>query len=346
MSKSREALKSKITSNLNSVKGIDANKVSDLKTKEIFPIAYIDIDKIKRNKYNFYPIENTDELAEDIKQNGLSHNIVVRKSNEDYEIISGERRFTALTKLYNEGMKEFSKIPCKVVDVDDVQAMILLIQANAQSREISEMIKLKQVQLLHELYAEQNNNKKLLTKEIQLEIAEATKMSVSQVKKYSSLANSSEELKDAFANEKLNFSEATSISRLSDEGQKLAVEIVKNVEDKIDVEELKSDIKDIEKQKKRNKISDSELKKQLDVIKEKYVKTGKSDSTNSELSKELSLSTVNKNMNHLIKKGEKLISDISNLEKIDKNLIDKFTTLEDIVKGIKEEIDLVIKNNQ
>ncbi|MDU3355205.1 ParB N-terminal domain-containing protein [Clostridium sp.] len=55
-------------------------------------------------------------MAEDIKINGLNHNLVVRPTeNGTYELISGERRFTALSKLVLEGHKQFINIPCKVV---------------------------------------------------------------------------------------------------------------------------------------------------------------------------------------------------------------------------------------
>lgn len=67
--------------------------------------------------------------------NGLNHSLVVRKlDNGLYELLSGERRYTALTKLVNEGNKTFALVPCKVIEVNDIDAEIILIQANAQTR--------------------------------------------------------------------------------------------------------------------------------------------------------------------------------------------------------------------
>ena len=82
--------------------GISKNvkKVTELEAKEGFKLEYIDINKIHRSEKNFYEIIDIDDLAEDIKINGLNHNLVVRPTeNGTYELISGERRFTALSKL-------------------------------------------------------------------------------------------------------------------------------------------------------------------------------------------------------------------------------------------------------
>jgi len=57
--------------------------------------------------------ENLDELAHSIKRIGLLQPIIVRVSNENFEIIAGNRRFEACRKL---GLK---KVRCHVVDLDD-----------------------------------------------------------------------------------------------------------------------------------------------------------------------------------------------------------------------------------
>ncbi|MCG4722899.1 ParB N-terminal domain-containing protein, partial [Alistipes putredinis] len=84
-------------------------------------------------------------LVEDISINGLNHNLVVRPiENGLYELISGERRYTALNKLVERGEDKFKKVPCKISDLNDLDSEIVLIQANAQSRELSDADKLKQ----------------------------------------------------------------------------------------------------------------------------------------------------------------------------------------------------------
>ncbi len=73
----------------------------------------IDIEDIKPNKYNKYRIENIDELANEIKENGLYRPLEVYQSDEKYILLGGERRYHSLLKLYNEGHID-SEIPCLV----------------------------------------------------------------------------------------------------------------------------------------------------------------------------------------------------------------------------------------
>lgn len=85
--------------------------------------------------------------------NGLNQNLVVRKLyNGKFELISGERRYTALSKLVKEENKTFALVLFKVIEANNTDAEIILIQANAQTRELTEVEKLKQVQILKELY--------------------------------------------------------------------------------------------------------------------------------------------------------------------------------------------------
>ena len=98
--------------------GISKNvkKVEEIEARDNFKVEYIDIENIKRNEKNFYEIVDIEELAEYIKLNGLNHNLVVRKlDNGQFELISGERRYTALCKLVKEGNKTFALVPCKVI---------------------------------------------------------------------------------------------------------------------------------------------------------------------------------------------------------------------------------------
>ena len=127
---------------LNSIsKNIDKSNLID--SKENFKFYYIDI----------YPIIDIETLAEDISINGLNHNLVIRPIEDGfYEIISGERRYSALKSLVDKGDNKYSKVPCKIVNLNDVDSEITLIQANAQTRELSDSDKLKQIERLTELY--------------------------------------------------------------------------------------------------------------------------------------------------------------------------------------------------
>ncbi|MDB2105076.1 ParB/RepB/Spo0J family partition protein, partial [Clostridium paraputrificum] len=213
--------------------GISKNvkKVTELEAKEGFKLEYIDINKIHRSEKNFYEIIDIDDLAEDIKINGLNHNLVVRPTeNGTYELISGERRYTALSKLVNEGNKQFASVPCKIVELNDLDAEIVLIQANAQTRELSESEKLKQVQRLSELYKAKKANGEKVGK-IREVIANDLKLSPTQVGRYERINNNLiQELKELLEQGNLSTSNASEFSTLSEESQKGILEILnKNI---------------------------------------------------------------------------------------------------------------------
>ena len=234
--------------------GISKNvkKVTELEAKEGFKIQYLDINKIHRSEKNFYEIIDIDDLAEDIKINGLNHNLVVRPTeNGTYELISGERRYTALSKLVNEGNKQFASVPCKIVELNDLDAEIVLIQANAQTRELSESEKLKQVQRLSELYKAKKANGEKVGK-IREVIANDLKLSPTQVGRYERINNNLiPELKELLEQGNLSTSNASEFSTLSEESQKGILEILnKNISlSKEEAISLKQELKRVELQK-------------------------------------------------------------------------------------------------
>lgn len=234
--------------------GISKNteKVSTLEAKENFKFEYIDIEKIRKNKNNFYEITDIDELVEDISINGLNHNLVVRPiENGLYELISGERRYTALNKLVERGEDKFKKVPCKISDLNDLDSEIVLIQANAQSRELSDADKLKQIERLTELYNIKKSKGEKVGK-IRDKIAKDTGLSPAQVGRYSAISKGLiKELKDVLEKGNLSISNASEFAVLSEENQRLILSVIKNEISisKNEANELKNKFKKIEKDK-------------------------------------------------------------------------------------------------
>ncbi len=230
-------------------------KSTELEAKEGFKVQYISIDNIYRNKKNFYEIVDIDDLAEDIKLNGLNHNLVVREcENDTFELISGERRFTALSKLVKEGLPQFKTVPCKVLNVNDIDAEIILIQANAQTRELSDTEKLKQVERLKELYKTKKSNGEKIPGKVRELIAKDLKLSPTQVGRYERINNKLiSELKEILEQGNLTVANASEFSTLSEENQRVILDIVKNnVElSKNEAIELKNKLKTIEEDKAR-----------------------------------------------------------------------------------------------
>lgn len=237
---------------LNSVSQ-NVKKANEIEAKNNFNVQYIDIKDIERNKKNFYEIVNVDELAEDIKMNGLNHNLVVRKlDNGKYELISGERRYTALTQLVEQGNEIFALVPCKVIEANDIDSEIILIQANAQTRELTEIEKLEQVKRLTELYKTKKKNGEKIPGKIRDKIADDLKLSPTQVGRYERInKNLIPELKEILENGNLTIANASEFSSLSEDNQKVILEIINNKVEisKEEATELKVKLKKLEQEK-------------------------------------------------------------------------------------------------
>ncbi len=322
--------------------GISKNteKVSLLDAKQNFKFDYIDINNIKINSKNFYPIESINELAKDISINGLNHNLVVRPIDDgNYEIISGERRYTALKSLVDNNEKKYSQVPCKIVDLEDLDSEIILIQANAQTRELSDADKLKQIERLRELYKEKKAQGGKIG-DIRGLISKDVGLSPGQVAKYSSISNNLiPELRELLDKGNLTMSNATEFASLSIENQKAILSIVNNEVNisKNEASEIKKEFKKIENEKKELLEKEEAYLNEIEAIKKKN--NEKADNIHEEIEKvkkEL-LEDSNKDKQDLINKLEKLKNDKSELAEANKNLEDK-------IKKADESINVDIDN--
>ena len=270
--------------------GISKNtrKVEEFQAKENFKIEYINIDRIRRNEKNFYEIVDIEALAEDIKLNGLNHNLVVRKLDNDmYELISGERRYTALSKLVNEGNKEFNLVPCKVIESNDIDSEIILIQANAQSRELTEVEKLTQVERLQELYKIKKKNGEKVPGKIRDIIANDLNLSATQVGRYERINNKLiPELKAVIEQGNLTIANASEFSSLSEENQRVILNLIDDKANmsKQEAIDLKNKLKKIEEEKElelKKAYEEKELElKRLEEEKKNQVSKLKSENEN------------------------------------------------------------------
>ncbi|HBI7014060.1 TPA: ParB N-terminal domain-containing protein [Clostridium perfringens] len=326
--------------------GISKNtrKVEEFQAKENFKIEYINIDRIKRNEKNFYEIVDIESLAEDIKLNGLNHNLVVRKLDNDmYELISGERRYTALNKLINEGNKEFNLVPCKVIESNDIDSEIILIQANAQSRELTEVEKLTQVERLKELYKIKKKNGEKVPGKIRDIIANDLKLSPTQVGRYERINNKLiPELKAVIEQGNLTIANASEFSSLSEENQRVILSIIddKTNMSKQEAVDLKNKLKKIEEEKElelKKAYEEKELElKRLEEEKKNQVSKLKSENENLKKKLDNNIEEERKEIEVQIKiefeeklKNEKVILEEELKSKYDKKI-------EDITNEVKE----------
>lgn len=201
------------------------NRVVDTAQKaqaqDRFRIEHISVDDILASDKNFYAIENIDELAEDIGEHGLLHNIVVRPTeNGKYEIISGERRFSAIKQLYDKLGDDYKFVPAKVVEADDVEAEVMLINANRLTRTISMTEKLKQVDILTKLYEGKKDNGEMLGDKTRELIGQELGISGRQVSKYQQInKNLDDTVKEQLDDISMNVNEVAKIAALPKEEQ-------------------------------------------------------------------------------------------------------------------------------
>lgn len=87
------------------------NGETEKKKDDAFRIERISIDRIIPNNKNEYSIEGIEELKFSILHNGLKQNLeVTNNGNGTYSLLSGERRYTALKGLVEDGYEQFSLV--------------------------------------------------------------------------------------------------------------------------------------------------------------------------------------------------------------------------------------------
>lgn len=104
--------------------------VKDLNSKEILEI---DIEKIyarDNQPRKSFDDESIDDLAKSIEKYGLLNPIVVRKKNDKYEIVAGERRYRAVKKL---GLKTIDAI---IKDYEEKDVEVLSLIENIQREDL------------------------------------------------------------------------------------------------------------------------------------------------------------------------------------------------------------------
>ena len=104
------------------------------KEKAINKVIEVNIDLVDPNPHQprrFFDENELNNLSESIKQNGILQPLTVRKINNRYELISGERRLRA-SKL-----AEKKTVPCIVIDISERNSAVLALVENIQRKDLS-----------------------------------------------------------------------------------------------------------------------------------------------------------------------------------------------------------------
>lgn len=227
-------------------------------------IENIEIRDIDRNEKNFYEISDIEKLKQSIETIGLKQPLVVKKQiTGRYKLLAGERRFTAICDLADEG-KWGTTVPCVLQDYDrinmpisdELKEMYVLITTNREQRKYTDMDIMNEIEELKVIYAalreagvdsfslgkdEDGNEQVRQIKGIRTRdlVSEDLKMSPSQVGKYEKVEKkASEALKEVLAKQGININTAAKAADLPKEEQDELVEKHKDSEKKIQPQDV------------------------------------------------------------------------------------------------------------
>ena len=186
----------------------------------IMNIHYTKIKRPQRNR----ELRRIDELAEDIREDGLENNLLVRKiENDRYEVelIGGERRYSAILRNIEHGDMTYEYIPCKVLTMSDIDARKRLILNNMENDPLTNAEKLEAVEELKEIYKAKKEAGENIPGRIQAIIASEMGLKKSQVANYEKILNhASEEVRESIRKEELPLDAAATLVDLDEEEQR------------------------------------------------------------------------------------------------------------------------------
>ena len=186
-------------------------------------IENIHYTKIKRPNKN-RELRRIDELAEDIREDGLENNLLVRKVEDDVydvELIGGERRYSAIMKNIASGDMTYEYIPCKVVTMSDIDARKRLILNNMENDPLTNAEKLEAVEELKEIYRMKKAAGEKVPGRIQSIIAEEMGIKKSQVANYEKIINhASEPVRESIRKDELTIDAAVALVDLPDKDKR------------------------------------------------------------------------------------------------------------------------------
>ncbi len=115
-------------------KGLSALIPENLKTDKDDSIAYVHVSQIKKN--TFQPRkeikeEKLSDLISSIKEKGVLQPLLLRRKDDGYELIAGERRLRAAQSLNIE------KVPAIIKSATDEESLILALIENIQREELN-----------------------------------------------------------------------------------------------------------------------------------------------------------------------------------------------------------------
>lgn len=240
----------------------DENKIIELELNKL-------VEFRKQQPFSMYNESKKEEMKESIEKFGILTPIIVRPiENGKYEIIAGHNRVECSREL------EKKTIPAKIVNVDDDNAILIMIETNLCSRdEISPIekgraYKLK-FEILKKIKQESPDISKLKENSLIREFIEESDESKSQIYRFITLTNLNAELQRLVESGEMAVSVGSEVSTLNDTEQEILYSV-------LDDKHKKLKLADIQKIKGLEEITYNSVAKVLDNKTVKGIKfTGK-----------------------------------------------------------------------
>ena len=165
--------------------------------------------------YKVLDNDSMNELTESVQDNGIMEPLTVRplENTDNYEIISGHRRYHAAKKA---GLNE---VPAFIRAVSRDEAAIMLVDSNLHRERILPSEKAFAYKLKMDALTHQGASRQLGEKWSVEQVAESASESARQVHRYIRLTNLIPELLDMMDENKIAFSVGVELSFLDDERQ-------------------------------------------------------------------------------------------------------------------------------
>ena len=169
-----------------------------------------DLEDYPDQPFRAYSEEKENEMMDSIKVNGIIQDLVVRPlKNGKFQILSGHNRKRCAVKL---GYKE---LPCKIKDVDDDEAKLMLVDTNlVQRKEFYPSETAKALKIKREIYRKKDVKSNFFD-----EISKEQNMSRGNIQRYLRLNFLTPEMMERVDNNEMTIKIAEDISFLTKEEQ-------------------------------------------------------------------------------------------------------------------------------
>ena len=202
------------------------------KLPKIFDIPLSEINDFPGHPYRVLDDEDMQNLMESIKDRGVITPAMVRKKDDGrYEMISGHRRKHASERLGLETLR------CEVVEVSRDEAIILMVDSNAQRSVILPCDKGRAYKMKLEAIKRQGQRTDLTSDPVgpklersNTELAEESGDSTTQIKRYIRLTYLVDELQDFVDKGQMKMRPAVELSYLDEETQRDIVDRIDETE--------------------------------------------------------------------------------------------------------------------